>query len=71
MDTTVVSIDYTNWRGERSERRIRPLRLLFENSEWHHETQWVLEAFDLEKRAKRSFAIANIHSWKPAVPPTR
>lgn len=58
-----VLIDYTNWRGERSKRRIRPLRLVFENNEWHTETQWLLEAVDLESGAERSFAMLGIHSW--------
>jgi predicted DNA-binding transcriptional regulator YafY len=60
-----VSIDYTNWRGERRFRRIRPLRVVFENNEWHAETQWLLEAIDLDKSAELTFALANIHSWTP------
>ncbi len=62
----VVEIDYTNWRGERSTRKIVPMRIAFENSEWHPETQWILEALDVEKHELRGFAFANIHSWKPA-----
>lgn len=58
-----VTIDYTNWRGERSTRRVRPLDLVFENNEWHPETQWLLEAYDLERQAIRTFAVKNIHSW--------
>lgn len=64
-----VLIDYTNWRGERSTRRIRPLRIEFENSEWHPDTQWVLYAVDVEKSAERAFAIRDIHSWEPAQRP--
>jgi predicted DNA-binding transcriptional regulator YafY len=60
-----VVIDYTNWRGERSKRRIRPHQIVFENNEWHPETQWLLEAADLEKGEMRTFALANIHSWQP------
>ena len=61
-----VEIDYTNWRGERLRRHIRPLRIIFENNEWHPETQWLLEAEDLDKaKALRTFALANIHSWTP------
>lgn len=60
-----VIIDYTNWRGIRAERRIRPLRIVFENNEWHPETQWLLEATDLEKNEDRVFALANIHFWRP------
>jgi predicted DNA-binding transcriptional regulator YafY len=59
-----VVIDYTNWRGERAMRRIRPLRLVFENNEWHPDTQWLLEAVDLDKGEERTFAMSNIHSWE-------
>jgi hypothetical protein len=60
-----VLIDYTNWRGERAVRRIRPTgRVAFENNEWHPETQWLLEAVDLETMSTRTFAMANIHSWR-------
>jgi predicted DNA-binding transcriptional regulator YafY len=60
-----VLIDYTNWRGERAMRRIRPLgTVTFENNEWHPETQWLLEAVDLETMSNRTFAMANIHSWR-------
>jgi predicted DNA-binding transcriptional regulator YafY len=64
-----VVIDYTNWRGERSLRRIRPLAIAFENNEWHPETQWLLEAVDLEKGENRTFAMNNIHSWNGSPPP--
>jgi len=58
-----VMIDYTNWRGERSLRRVRPLQIDFENNEWHPETQWLLLAIDVEKGEPRTFAMKNIHSW--------
>jgi predicted DNA-binding transcriptional regulator YafY len=62
-----VLIDYTNHRGERAMRRIHPLSLSFENNEWHPETQWILEAADLDKGGElRGFALKDIHSWQPA-----
>lgn len=60
-----VMIDYTNWRGVRSHRRIRPIRIAYENSEWHPETQWILHAVDIEKNLAREFAIKDIHAWIP------
>jgi hypothetical protein len=62
-----VIIDYTNWRGERSERRILPSRIVFKSNEWHPERQWLLEAIDLDKGslAFRTFALKDIHSWRP------
>ena len=61
-----VIIDYTNHRGVRSVRGIRPLRITFENNEWHPETQWLIEAVDLGRDEIRTFAIKDIHSWKVA-----
>lgn len=55
-------IDYTNWRGERSTRRIRPTHVWFGSTEWHPEPCWLLAALDVGKRAERDFAMASIHS---------
>jgi predicted DNA-binding transcriptional regulator YafY len=63
QEQKVVVIDYTNWRGERSKRRIQPLRITFGNNEWHPDKQWLLKAIDLDKKEIRFFALANIHSW--------
>lgn len=59
----VVKIDYTNWRGERSERRIVPMRMEWGQNKWHKEPQWLLHALDVDKRESRIFAMADIHSW--------
>jgi hypothetical protein len=63
----VVEIDYTNWRGKRSIRQIVPRRLVWENNEWHPETQWLIHALDFAKGVERTFAVKSIHSWKPFV----
>lgn len=59
-------IDYTNHEGKRYERRIIPGSISFEETPDHKPAQWVLRAWDLEKRAQRTFAMKNIHSWRPA-----
>ena len=61
-----VVIDYTNYRGERSERLILPRRIWFGTTEWHAEPQWLLEAIDLAKDSKRDFAMNQIHTWGPS-----
>jgi predicted DNA-binding transcriptional regulator YafY len=61
----IVTIDYTNWRGERAVRRVVPQMILFANNEWHPEAQWLLEAVDADTGEARTFALKNIHSWKP------
>jgi hypothetical protein len=60
-----VIIDYTNYRGERAKRRIKPIgSMVFIHNEWHPEQQWLMLALDVEKNEKRFFAMKNIHSWE-------
>lgn len=50
---------YTNHRGERATRRLITRRLYFGTSEYHPGEQWLLEAWDCEKHAIRTFALNN------------
>lgn len=50
----VVTIRYTNYRGETADRRIVPRMLRFAATEWHPEPQWLLDAFDIDKGSPRS-----------------
>lgn len=60
-----VEIDYTNWKGERSLRRIRPTCLAWSfGNDWHPDPQFVLVALDLDKNQERTFAMSGIHSWR-------
>lgn len=56
-DGEPVKLTYTNWRGETSERTITPKTVYFGSTEWHPEPQWLLRAFDHDKRAERDFAL--------------
>jgi predicted DNA-binding transcriptional regulator YafY len=58
-----VSIVYTNYRGETANRRIVPKQIWFGKTDWHPEEQWLLDAFDIEKDAERSFAMKDIKAW--------
>jgi len=59
----LVSIVYTNYRGETALRKIVPKRMWFGKTDWHPEEGWLLDAFDIEKDAERSFAIKDIKAW--------
>jgi hypothetical protein len=59
-----VNILYRNWKGEVAWRRIIPLSISFESSQSHPIPQWIMRAFDRDKEAERSFAIADIQNWK-------
>ena len=58
-----VSIVYTNYRGETAARKIVPKQIWFGKTDWHPEEQWLLDAFDIEKNADRSFAMKDIKAW--------
>lgn len=51
-------VTYTNWRGETSEREIRPLYLWYGSTEWHPEPQWLITARDCGKGVERDFALS-------------
>ena len=59
-----IAIDYTNWRGERSMRKIRPMTIWFGSTDWHQDEQWLLSAYDYQKAGRRDFALRDIHEWK-------
>jgi len=63
---TEVQILCTNHRGETSLRRVIPLSIHFAETEWHPGKQWVMDAIDCDKQAKRTFALKDILRWVPA-----
>jgi hypothetical protein len=65
-----VWIDYTNYRGVRAWRHILPMResLRFKRSPWHPQSQWIIEAVDLDGQVTRGFALASIHEWRTSAP---
>lgn len=54
-----ITMTYRNYRGEIAERRIIPEWVGFGATDWHPEPQWLLRAFDLDKNARRDFALAD------------
>ena len=62
MSAKTLIIDYTNWKGERALRHIRPISVDYTSNEWHPELQWIMDALDLDKNQVRSFAMRDIHS---------
>lgn len=52
---------YTNWKGETEMRRVIPHCLRFGQTPYHKEDQWLLECFDCDKEALRTFALKDIH----------
>jgi hypothetical protein len=56
-----LEIYYTNWKGEREIRRIVPLACYYGSNDWHKEPQFLMDAYDIDKKACRTFAMAYIH----------
>ena len=62
----LVELDYVNYRGEQAVRLVRPISIWFGKTDWHPGEQWILEAFDLDRQAQRSFALKDVSAWRPA-----
>lgn len=52
-----VKLVYTNYKGETSERHIIPKGMNWGSTPWHPEPQWLVVAYDLDKKAYRDFAL--------------
>lgn len=60
----VVSLDAMNHRGERATRQVRILGARFGiEPPWHPAPTLLLEVFDVDKKARRSFDLAKVHGW--------
>lgn len=55
-----IIVKYTNWKGETANRTIIPHKVWFGSTEYHKEPQWLVYAFDSEKRAYRDFALSDM-----------
>lgn len=60
-----VVLDYTNYRGDRSQRVVAPVApfLRYGTSKWHPNPGWLLIAYDPKKGEVREFAMRWVHSW--------
>jgi predicted DNA-binding transcriptional regulator YafY len=59
----ILTIHYTNHRGESGMRRIVPSAIRFGRTEWHTREQYLIDAFDVDKQAMRTFAVAEITAF--------
>jgi predicted DNA-binding transcriptional regulator YafY len=61
-----VRFRYKNHRGEVSERHVEPVEIYFGWTSWHKEPQWLLKAWDYDKKDYRDFAMKDIMDWRAA-----
>jgi hypothetical protein len=57
-------VDYTNWKGERRSRVIKPIEMEWGSTQWHPIHQWLLRAKDMEDGKVKHFALDGFHSMK-------
>lgn len=68
MSNQQVDIEYTNWKGVRSKRRIQPVPggINYDYNDYHSLPQWLLTAIDVSGDGTlKTFAMTHIHSWVP------
>ena len=55
-----LTVSYTNYRGETADRTIKPMSIYYGSTEWHKEPQWLVNVWDVEKQAARTFALKDM-----------
>ena len=60
IPTTSIKVKYKNWKGEVGIRNIIPQNIYYGNTEFHPEDQWLLDVFDVDKDAQRTYAMMDI-----------
>lgn len=63
----LIQMEYTNYKGNKSIRKILPIRVYWGKTEYHPVEQLLLVANDIEK-GERTFAVKDISSWACAQP---
>ena len=58
-EAVTLSCDYTNYRGEKSTRTIRPKRFWVGSTDWHKSDCLLLNAYDFDKKADRDFKVSD------------
>ena len=55
-----LRVKYKNWKGEVSIRNIIPQEVWFGHTDYHKDKQWLLNVWDIEKDAPRTYAMMDI-----------
>lgn len=58
-----IKVLYTNYRGQTAIRTIVPVLIYFGSTEYHPHEQWLLEVWDVERGAIRTYALKEISQW--------
>jgi len=60
IPTTSIKVKYKNWKGEIGIRNIIPKQIHYGSTNYHKENQWLMDVFDVDKDAQRTYAIMDI-----------
>lgn len=60
----VVKLTYKNYRDEVALRYVLPVRIWFGTTSIYERAQWLLDVFDFDKNANRTYAVQNILKWE-------
>lgn len=63
LEDIAVHVNYINWKGQFSLRKIIPLSMRYGSTEYHPEQQWLLHVWDVEKRGYRDYSLKDIREW--------
>ncbi|HEY5563409.1 MAG TPA: hypothetical protein VIK72_16945 [Clostridiaceae bacterium] len=55
-----IKVKYKNWEGEVGVRTIIPLKVLYGHTDFHKTDQWLMDVWDIDKDAPRTYAILDI-----------
>jgi len=55
-----IKVKYKNYQGITSIRTIIPQQIHYGSTDYHKENQWLLDVWDVEKDAQRTYAMMDI-----------
>lgn len=55
-----VTFTYTNYKNETGKRTVRPHCIYWGKTQYHPESQWLMDAWDEDKKALRTFAMKDM-----------
>lgn len=64
----VIEFDYKNWKGIKGHRKAVVILPHYGHTKYHPEDQKLLDAYDLDKYARRDFAVKDMSNVKIVEP---
>lgn len=56
----LIKVRYNNWKNEIGVRTIIPQKIWYGHTEYHSDSQWLMDVWDVEKDAQRTYAMMDI-----------